>query len=242
MDRFSRAYLAGVEDADGFILKSRSPSCADPQRQAVPLRAEERRARQRPRAVHGAGARAVPVRRGRGRGPAQRPAPARPLPDEALGARVVPRRRARRRGRASSSSTARNKLLLMAHNQTRMRALGRLVADAGTAPRDRLVAEYRAGLGAALARPARAGQQRQRADARARARLGAAVRAASAATSWRRSTPTGRARSRWAPRRAIVGAWAARFEVPLPGRADLLRALSAGTRAARAPRRRRSAA
>jgi uncharacterized protein YbbK (DUF523 family) len=28
MERFSRDYLGGIEDVDGFILKSRSPSCA----------------------------------------------------------------------------------------------------------------------------------------------------------------------------------------------------------------------
>lgn len=50
---------------------------------------------------------------------------------------------------------ARNKLLLMAYNQTRMRTLGRVVAAAGRGQLADAVAAYEEGLYAALARPAR---------------------------------------------------------------------------------------
>ena len=64
------------------------------QREAFPLRRRRRRARHGPRAVHGAGARAVSrTRPSRTRARLNDLRPARPLPDEALGARIVPRRR-----------------------------------------------------------------------------------------------------------------------------------------------------
>lgn len=50
---------------------------------------------------------------------------------------------------------ARHKLLLMAHHQARMRELGRLVANADRKPFADLAREYRLGFGAALANPAR---------------------------------------------------------------------------------------
>jgi uncharacterized protein YbgA (DUF1722 family)/uncharacterized protein YbbK (DUF523 family) len=53
------------------------------------------------------------------------------------------------------SFQARHKLLLMAHHQARMRALGRLVANADGKPFAELVREYRILFGSALARPAR---------------------------------------------------------------------------------------
>jgi len=108
---------------------------------------------------------------------------------------------------------ARNKLLLMAHNQTRMRALGRLVAQAGTSPQRRLVDSYRAGLGAALARPARAGSNvnvLMHALGHVSDHLSAREREHFIATleSYRQGkVPLSAANT-------IVGAWAARFEVP----------------------------
>ncbi len=50
---------------------------------------------------------------------------------------------------------ARNKLLLMAYNQTRARVLGRIVANPGRERFEPLAARYRGELAAALARPPR---------------------------------------------------------------------------------------
>jgi uncharacterized protein YbgA (DUF1722 family) len=49
---------------------------------------------------------------------------------------------------------SRNKFLLMAYNQNRMRALGRLVANPEKRPWREVVAAYESGFAAALARPA----------------------------------------------------------------------------------------
>lgn len=57
--------------------------------------------------------------------------------------------------RALVDYQARNKLLLMAYNQTRMRAMGRIVANQDELPREELVRRYRDELATALARPPR---------------------------------------------------------------------------------------
>jgi uncharacterized protein YbgA (DUF1722 family)/uncharacterized protein YbbK (DUF523 family) len=212
MERFSQRYLSSVEDADGFILKSRSPSCGI-----------------RNAKIHHSDAEGT----GHDNGPGLFTArvldrfPYAAVEDEGrlndlrlrdhfltkLWALASFREATAAGPSALVDFHARNKLLLMAHNQTRMRALGRLVAQAGTAPRDRLVAEYRAGLGAALARPARPGNNvnvlmhalghvSERVSARERGHFLGML------DSYRAGRlPLGAAQ-------AVAGAWAARFEIP----------------------------
>jgi uncharacterized protein YbgA (DUF1722 family)/uncharacterized protein YbbK (DUF523 family) len=212
MERFSQRYLSSVEDADGFILKSRSPSCGI-----------------RNAKIHHSDAEGT----GHDNGPGLFTArvldrfPYAAVEDEGrlndlrlrdhfltkLWALASFREATAAGPSALVDFHARNKLLLMAHNQTRMRALGRLVAQAGTPPRDRLVAEYRAGLGAALARPARPGNNvnvlmhalghvSERVSARERGHFLGML------DSYRAGRlPLGAAQ-------AVAGAWAARFEIP----------------------------
>ena len=92
-----------------------------------------------------------------------------------------------------------------------MRSLGRLVA--GAAPRDQLVAQYRDGLGAALARPARPGNNvnvLMHALGHVSERLSMRERRDFLATldSYRAG------RVPLSAAQGIVGAWAARFELP----------------------------
>ncbi len=212
MDRFSRGYLAGVEDADGFILKSRSPSCGIRNAKLYHSRAEE--------AGHDSGPGLFTAR-------VLERFPYAAVEDEGrlndlrlrdhfltkLWALAAFRDAAAKGAAGLVDFHSRNKLLLMAHNQTGMRALGRLVAQAGTAPRAALIREYRAGLGAALARPARPGNNvnvLMHALGYVSDRLAARERSHFLATleSYRqRAVPLDAAQS-------IVGAWTARFEVP----------------------------
>ena len=212
MERFSRRYLGGVPDADGFILKSRSPSCAV--RNAKVFHSES------PDAGHDSGP-GLFAMRVLERFPHAAVEDEGRLNDLRLRDHFLTKLWALASLRAAMPAGppglvefhSRNKLLLMAHNQTRMRALGRLVADAGTTPRNRLMTEYRAGLGAALARPARPGNNvnvllhalghvSDRLTPRERRHFLAMLE------SYRTGkAPLGAAQS-------IVGSWAARFEVP----------------------------
>ncbi len=212
MEGFSRRYLGDVGDVDGFILKSRSPSCAF--RNAKQFHSEDEGA------GHDSGPGLFTAR-------VLERFPYAAVEDEGrlndlrlrhhfltkLWALAGFREVAREGPAALVGYHARNKLLLMAHNQTRMRALGRLVAQAGTAPRPQLVDEYRAGLGAALARPARAGSDvnvLMHALGHVSDHLTAREREHFLATleSYRQGkVPLSAAN-------ALVGAWAARFEVP----------------------------
>ena len=212
MQSFSRDYLGGVQDADGFILKSRSPSCAVRNAKLFHSEAKD--------AGHDSGP-GLFAARVLERFPHAAVEDEGRLNDLRLRDHFLTKLFALGSFRAAAldgpagvvAFHSRNKLLLMAHNQTRMRALGRLVADAGTAPRDRLVAEYRSGLGAALARPARPGNNvnvlmhalghvSERLKARERSHFLATLESYRAG-----KTTLGAAQS-------IVGAWAARFEVP----------------------------
>ena len=212
MEHFSQRYLSTVEDADGFILKSRSPSCGI------------RNAKQFHSDAEGAGHDNGPglfTARVLDRFPYAAVEDEGRLNDLRLRDHFLTKLWALasfREATAAGPSAlvdfhARNKLLLMAHNQTRMRALGRLVAQAGTAPRERLVAEYRAGLGAALARPARPGNNvnvLMHALGHVSEQLSARERSHFLATldSYREGRVT------LGAAQAVVGAWAARFEVP----------------------------
>ena len=212
MEGFSRRYLGSVPDADGFILKSRSPSCGI--RNAKLYHSEEEGT------GHDSGPGLFAAR-------VLERFPHAAVEDEGrlndlrlrdhfltkLWATAGFRAAAEQGPRALVDFHARNKLLLMAHNQTRMRALGRLVAEAGTAPRRRLVEEYRAGLGAALARPARAGSNvnvLMHALGHVSDHLSAPERTHFLDTleAYRQGkVPLSAPHS-------IVGAWAARFEIP----------------------------
>ena len=212
MESFSRRFLGGVGDADGFILKSRSPSCA--------IRNAKRFHSEAAGAAHENGPGLFTAR-------VLERFPYAAIEDEGrlndlrlrdhfltkLWALAGFREVALEGPAALVGYHARNKLLLMAHNQTRMRALGRLVAQAGTAPRPQLVEEYRAGLGAALARPVRAGSNvnvlmhalghvSDHISARERAHFLAVLE-----SHRQGKVPLSAANS-------IVGAWAARFDVP----------------------------
>ena len=212
MEAFSRRFLSGVGDADGFILKSRSPSCGI--RNAKLFHSE----------AEGAGHSNGP---GLFTGRVLERFPYAAVEDEGrlndlrlrdhfltkLWALAGLREVADAGPAALVAFHARNKLLLMAHNQTHMRALGRLVAKAGTTPRRRLVDSYRAGLGAALARPARAGSNvnvLMHALGYVSDRLSAREREHFLATleSYRQGKVALSAAN------GIVGAWGARFEVP----------------------------
>lgn len=155
MVQFSHRFLGTLEDVDGFVLKSRSPSCglggvkvfAAPEGKSP--------------VAHRAGLFAAEVldrfswaaieEEGR-------------LLNYRLRHHFLTKLFALARLRAVESGgrmrdlvefQARHKLLLMAHHQGRMRELGRLVANAERKPFSELVGEYRSGFGAALANPAR---------------------------------------------------------------------------------------
>ena len=157
MTGFSTAFLDGVEPVDGFLLKSRSPSCGlkdtkiytDPEEgQAMPVE-------------KGSGLFAAAVLERFGD---------RAIEDEGRLTNFRIRHHfltklflvARLRAVATSGVMkelvgfhAAHKLLLMAYHQTAMRAMGRLVANPDRRPFDAVVADYRRELARALARPAK---------------------------------------------------------------------------------------
>ena len=153
MGRFSARFLGGAADVDGFILKSRSPSCGVRDAKLFHSRAES--------AGHDSGpglfaARVLDL------------FPHAAIEDEVrlndlrlrdhflikLFTLASFRETAARGPRALGDFHARNELLLMAHDPTRTRALGRLVERVGEIPPAELLDAYRAELGATLARPA----------------------------------------------------------------------------------------
>ena len=147
MDRFSTSFLDRLGDVDGFLLKSRSPSCG----------------------LHG-----VKVYHGPDASSTARRAPGRfaaavlerhptvALEDEGRlrNYRIrehfltrlfaLARLREVRRMRDLVEFQTVYKLVLMAYNQTRMRELGRLVANPHRRPLDEILPEYRVELGLAL--------------------------------------------------------------------------------------------
>ncbi len=157
MERFSSTFLARQVDADGFILKSRSPSCGikDTKVYAGPD-AEQPGGR-----GTGLFGEAVLTR-----------FPHAAVEDEGRLTNFQLRHhflvklftRARFRAlraegdaRRLTEFQARHKLQFMALNQETMRALGRVAARAGSRPPDELFPEYEAALARALAAPARRG-------------------------------------------------------------------------------------
>lgn len=156
MDRFARTYLDGLSEVDGFLLKSRSPSCGI--KEAKLYRGPERGAYVEGK-VSGAFAAAVLER-----------FPGHAIEDEGRMLNFRARehflvrifafarfRRARASGRMAElvRFQADNKLLLMAHSQKHMRELGRAVANHERLPFDAVAARCETVLRAALARPSR---------------------------------------------------------------------------------------
>ncbi|MCA9523708.1 MAG: DUF1722 domain-containing protein [Myxococcales bacterium] len=156
MERFAHDFLDGVEAVDGFWLKARSPSCAardgklfDPESGAI----VDRRTSGRFTSV--ALARFAD----------------RPFCDDRRANQVALRdhylcalfalarlREAEREGTRAAlvAFHSSHKLLLMAHGQQRMRALGRIVAAPASGSEGEAFDRYRAGVGALLAqRPTR---------------------------------------------------------------------------------------
>ncbi len=155
MDAFSRAFLSGLPPVDGFLLKNRSPSCGiSDVKVHLPgggLSASGKRAGLFGRAVLERCGEVAVEDEGRLRNFRIR--------DHFLTKLFA---LAELRAVAESGSMqeligfhARYKFVLMTYSQTRLRALGRLVANQAGAAFPDLVAEYRAGFGAALGKPPR---------------------------------------------------------------------------------------
>jgi uncharacterized protein YbgA (DUF1722 family)/uncharacterized protein YbbK (DUF523 family) len=159
MEAFASRFLAGPDEVDGFILKGRSPSCG--------LRGVNIYAASDQEAVVSSGT-------GRFAAPVLERFPHTAIEDEgrlrnlrlrehflsriftAASFRAV---RAERRLGALVRFHARNKLLLMAHSELRMRRLGRIVANVAREPLAAILARYEVELALALAAPARSGAQ-----------------------------------------------------------------------------------
>ena len=155
MHGFTDSFLGEVQDVDGFILKSRSPSCGIREVKAYTPDGHS-----------------SPDGKTRGLfgGAVIDRFPNAAIEDEGRLRNYVIREhyltklfaRARFRAVAASASIrdlmdfhAHNKLLMMAYNQTRMRELGRLVANHKTMPRPQLLEAYGNGLGQVMARAPR---------------------------------------------------------------------------------------
>jgi uncharacterized protein YbgA (DUF1722 family)/uncharacterized protein YbbK (DUF523 family) len=155
MVSFSERFLDALSPVDGFILKSRSPSCG--------LKEVK---------IHAAADKPGGVGKGSGffgRAVSERH-PMLPIEDEGrltnfrIREHFLTRiftlarfRSTRDSGRMKDivSFQAGNKLLLMAYNQTELRVLGRIVANQGKHPIGELLDEYEEHLLRALSRPAR---------------------------------------------------------------------------------------
>ncbi len=153
MQQFSETFLSGVGPVDGFILKSRSPSCGIKDTK-----------------IHGP-AESGPIGKDAGlfgRAVLER-FPHTAVEDEGrltnlrlrhhfLTRRFTSSSFRALRARPGASALVRfqtaNKLLLMAHHQTAMRALGRIVARQAETGMDATLDAYEAELSRALARPA----------------------------------------------------------------------------------------
>ena len=151
MRAFSARYLDALGPVDGFLLKGRSPSCGISQVK-----------------IHSADAKRV-ERKGRGmfadavldRHPTAAVEEEGRLGDFTIREHFLTRIFASARLRDVRTAAdlvrfqAQHKLLLLAHNQSAMRALGRVVANAERKPIAEVRAAYAEGLARALARPAR---------------------------------------------------------------------------------------
>jgi len=156
MRSFSKRFLAGLGPADAFILKARSPSCG------------VRNAKVFHRDAEGS-----PFDSGPGLFTARviESHPHAAIEDEArlgdirLRHHFLTKAFALARLRAAATRGlgglvdfhARNKLLLMAHSEARMRKLGRLLATGAAGSTDEVARDYVDGFAAALARPSRPG-------------------------------------------------------------------------------------
>lgn len=155
MNRFSKQYLDGLQDVDGFILKFGSPSCA---LKDAKIYVDETN----------------PIAMGKGPGlfaaAVLERFPGLAVEDEGRLSNFRLRehfltklflladfRQVRRSGRIKAlvDFHTRNKLMLMAYSQKHMRLLGRLVAAAEKERMDSLLDEYHTLLGEAFARCAR---------------------------------------------------------------------------------------
>jgi uncharacterized protein YbgA (DUF1722 family)/uncharacterized protein YbbK (DUF523 family) len=155
MQSFSNQFLSSVGDVDGFLLKSRSPSCGIKDTK-----------------THSGGETRSPMGKGPGLFGAAALArfPRAAIEDEGrltnlqirhhfltkLFARGAFRDVKRKRAMAElvHFHTA-NKFILLAYHQAELRALGRIVANKEKKPLDDVLADYEEHLGLALVRPAR---------------------------------------------------------------------------------------
>jgi uncharacterized protein YbgA (DUF1722 family)/uncharacterized protein YbbK (DUF523 family) len=212
MEKFSRQWLGAAGGVDGFILKGRSPSCGIRDAKRFHSDADDAGSDKGPGLFAARVLERYPYAAVEDEGRLNDPR----LRDHFLTklfALASFRAVAERGAAAVVDFHARNKLLLMAHSEKRMRMLGRLVAGAGDTPLGRLHDEYREGLAAALARPARAGANvnvLMHALGYVSDDLAPGERQQFLATldAYRAGTV-----GLEAPK-SIVGAWAARFEVP----------------------------
>jgi uncharacterized protein YbgA (DUF1722 family) len=156
MHAFSKRFLAGVGPADAFILKARSPSCGVRNAKVFHRDEEGSPFDSRPGLFT---ARVIESH------------PHAAIEDEArlndirLRHHFLTKAFALARLRAAAGLGpgglvdfhARNKLLLMAHSEARMRKLGRLLADRAGRPTEDVAREYADGFASALAKPSRPG-------------------------------------------------------------------------------------
>ena len=155
MDSFASQFLAEAEEPDGFILKFSSPSCGP---RDVKLYVNEKK-----------GA-AFTKTAGRFGGAAAAQFPSAAIEDEGrlrnfdIRQHFLTRLFTQARFRTIRATTAirdltdfhaQHKLLLMAYNQVRMRAMGRLLANEAKRPIDELADQYERELTAALSRAPR---------------------------------------------------------------------------------------
>jgi uncharacterized protein YbgA (DUF1722 family) len=154
MQRFAATYLASQGGVDGFLLKSRSPSCG-----LYDVK------------LYGNATSDAPTSLGAGLFAAEALArfPHLAIEDEARLANPLLREHfltklfalARFRQVHTAEELVRyqsvNKLLLMAYHQREQKVLGRIVANPEHRPIAEVIADYRAHLGAALARPPQEG-------------------------------------------------------------------------------------
>lgn len=157
MQAFAASFLDALPEVDGFILKSRSPSCGIKDVRVYPQ-----------------SERGIPSQKGVGffaRAVLER-FPYLPIEDEGRLTNLAVREHflarlftlAAFRGLESKGAMeglvhfhARNKLLLMAHNQQEMRVMGRIVANHERKATQEVYREYGSHLRQAMSRPARLG-------------------------------------------------------------------------------------
>ncbi|MDW8257571.1 MAG: DUF523 and DUF1722 domain-containing protein [Acidobacteriota bacterium] len=152
---FAQRFLDALPEVDGFILKSRSPSCGIRDTKIFPSAESE--------VAHGRGAglfAEMVIRRFSGLAIEDEGR----LNDEAIRDHFLTKlftfARFRQATKAASIAAlvhfhATHKFLLMAHSQKELRAMGRLVANAAHRPLSDVLAEYRHHLQQALQRAAR---------------------------------------------------------------------------------------